>query len=153
SGLDPRLFEVSIEVACDVTNPLLGKSGASAIFGPQKGADPATVAELEGFLGGLVEAAEASDPSLGARAHATEPGAGAAGGLGWALATFLGARFEPGFDLVARTVNLEQRLRTLILSSPARGRLTRRRLAVRPPRVSPLSQGATACRAWRLRVG
>ena len=108
SGLDPRLFEVSIEVACDVTNPLLGTSGASAIFGPQKGADPATVAKLEGFLGELVEAAEASDPSLGARAHATEPGAGAAGGLGWALATFLDARFEPGFDLVARTVSLER---------------------------------------------
>ena len=64
SGLDPRLSQVSIEVACDVTNPLLGQSGASAIFGPQKGADRTTVAKLDAFLGELVEAAEASDPCL-----------------------------------------------------------------------------------------
>ncbi|MCT1867459.1 glycerate kinase [Dermabacter sp. p3-SID358] len=107
SGLDPRLQRVRIEVACDVTNPLLGSNGASAVFGPQKGANPAMVAELDRYLEELVEAAEASDPALDARAHATEAGAGAAGGLGWALATFLGAHFEPGFDLVARTVNLE----------------------------------------------
>lgn len=107
SRLDPRLERVRVEVASDVTNPLLGSNGASAVFGPQKGANPAMVAELDRYLEELVEAAEASDPALDARAHATEAGAGAAGGLGWALTTFLGAHFEPGFDLVARTVNLE----------------------------------------------
>ncbi len=108
SGLDPRLKSVRLEVACDVTNPLLGSTGASAVFGPQKGATSSMVAELDSFLAELVEAAEASDPALLARAHAREPGAGAAGGLGWALATFLGAHFESGFELVARTVGLER---------------------------------------------
>ncbi|MDU2057943.1 MAG: glycerate kinase, partial [Dermabacter sp.] len=155
SGLDPRLSEVSIEVACDVTNPLLGTSGASAIFGPQKGADPATVAKLEGFLGELVEAAEASAPSLGARAHAAKPGAGAAGGLGWALATFLDARFEPGFDLVARTVNLERAIAHADLVLTGEGSIDAQTLNGKAPAgVAALAQRHSApCVAFAGRIG
>ncbi|MCT2056224.1 glycerate kinase [Dermabacter hominis] len=155
SGLDPRLSEVSIEVACDVTNPLLGTSGASAIFGPQKGADPATVAKLEGFLGELVEAAEASAPSLGARAHAAKPGAGAAGGLGWALATFLDARFEPGFDLVARTVNLEQAIAHADLVLTGEGSIDAQTLSGKAPAgVAALAQRhGVPCVAFAGRIG
>jgi glycerate kinase len=102
SGLDPRLADVRIQLACDVTAPLLGPGGASAVFGPQKGAAPADVARLEAALTRFAAVADA--------AHAETPGAGAAGGLGFALLEFLGATSRPGVDVVAETVGLEQAL-------------------------------------------
>ena len=87
-------------VACDVANPLLGPRGAARAFGPQKGASPAQVDELERRL--------ASDPAL--ELHADLPGAGAAGGLGAALAS-LGATLVPGSELVAEAIGLRERLR------------------------------------------
>ncbi|MFS0896041.1 glycerate kinase [Mycolicibacterium litorale] len=102
SDLDPRLAGVRIQLACDVTAPLLGPRGASAVFGPQKGAAPADVDRLEAALGRFAEVADA--------AHADTPGAGAAGGLGFALLEFLGATSRPGVDVVAETVGLEQAL-------------------------------------------
>jgi glycerate 2-kinase len=86
-------------VACDVANPLLGPRGAARAFGPQKGATPAQVEELERRL--------ASDPDL--EPYADFPGAGAAGGLGAALA-FLGATLVPGSELVAGAIGLRARL-------------------------------------------
>ncbi|KUI32233.1 glycerate kinase [Mycobacterium sp. IS-1742] len=102
-GLDPRLSAVRIQLACDVTAPLLGPTGASAVFGPQKGASAADVARLEAALARFAEVADA--------AHAETPGAGAAGGLGFALLEFLGATSRPGVEVVAETVGLEQALR------------------------------------------
>ncbi len=87
-------------VACDVANPLLGPRGAARAFGPQKGASPAQVDELERRL--------ASDPAL--EPYADLPGAGAAGGLGAALAS-LGAALVPGSELVAEAIGLRERLR------------------------------------------
>jgi glycerate kinase len=87
-------------VACDVANPLLGPRGAARAFGPQKGASPAQVEELERRL--------ASDSAL--EPHADLPGAGAAGGLGAALAS-LGATLVPGSELVAEAIGLRERLR------------------------------------------
>ena len=87
-------------VACDVANPLLGPRGAAHAFGPQKGASPAQVEELERRLG--------ADPSLAP--YADLPGAGAAGGLGAALAS-LGAKLMPGSQLVADAIRLPERLR------------------------------------------
>ncbi|MGE2724605.1 glycerate kinase [Mycolicibacterium pulveris] len=107
SGLDPRLRDVRIRVACDVTAPLLGPTGASAVFGPQKGADPADVARLDSALSRL---AAVTATTLG-RAQPQRPGAGAAGGLGFALAEFLGAEIRPGAEEVAHTVGLEQAVR------------------------------------------
>lgn len=155
SGLDPRLSQVSIEVACDVTNPLRGENGASAVFAPQKGATPEMVAKLDAFLGELVEAAEASDPSLRARALANEPGAGAAGGLGWALRTFLGARFEPGFDLVARTVGLEQVIENADLVFTGEGAIDAQTLHGKAPAgVAALARRhGVPCVAFAGRVG
>lgn len=101
SGMDPRLDTITVQAACDVTNPLLGPTGASAVFGPQKGASPAQVHELDQILEVLVRLAPQQ-----ARAVATRPGAGAAGGLGWALMAFLGAEPRPGVDLLAETVDL-----------------------------------------------
>lgn len=92
-----------IEVACDVENPLLGPRGATAIYGPQKGAGIEERAYLEGFLSQLAHLA--GEPDL------TEvPGAGAAGGLGWGLMKFAGATLRPGFDIVADAVGLRERI-------------------------------------------
>lgn len=102
STLDPRLADCRIEAACDVTNPLLGAHGASAVYGPQKGATPDDVAYLDGVLAHLVRL---SPPS--AAVAAGLPGSGAAGGLGWALLGFLGATMRPGVDLVADTIGLD----------------------------------------------
>ncbi|MDT5016687.1 MAG: glycerate 2-kinase [Mycobacterium sp.] len=107
SGMDPRLGAVRIHVASDVTAPLLGPTGASAVFGPQKGATAADVKRLESALSRL---ATITSATLGTT-HPTRPGAGAAGGLGFALVEFLGAESKPGVEEVAETVGLEQALR------------------------------------------
>ncbi|MFT3875374.1 MAG: glycerate kinase [Propioniciclava sp.] len=99
SGLDARLAGAQVRVACDVDNPLLGVRGASAIFGPQKGATPDLVPHLDGILARLVEV-------TGTGAVAETPGAGAAGGLGWAMLAYLGAQLVPGIRLVCDTVGL-----------------------------------------------
>ena len=155
SGLDPRLQRVRIEVACDVANPLLGSNGASAVFGPQKGATPPVVAKLDRFLEELVEAAEASDPALHARSYAREPGAGAAGGLGWALATFLGAHFEPGFELLARTVGLERAIAGADLVITGEGSIDAQTLSGKAPAgVAALAKRhGVPCLALAGRVG
>jgi len=104
SGLDPRLRDIRIRVASDVTAPLLGPTGASAVFGPQKGATPADVEVLEA---GLTQLASVCRKTLG-NANPQRPGVGAAGGLGFALVEFLGAETKPGVDEVAETVGLER---------------------------------------------
>jgi glycerate kinase len=106
SRLDPRLADVHVRIASDVTAPLLGTSGASAVFGPQKGATPSDVATLESALTRLVEVTQ---KVLG-RARPDRPGAGAAGGLGFGLMEFLAAECDPGVELIAQTVGLEQAL-------------------------------------------
>lgn len=103
TDLDPRLAAVRIQLACDVTAPLLGSSGASAVFGPQKGASETDVARLDAALARFAEVTGSP--------HADTPGAGAAGGLGFALLEFLGATSRPGVEVVAETVGLEQALR------------------------------------------
>lgn len=107
SRLDPRLRDARIRVASDVTAPLLGPTGASAVFGPQKGAGPADVARLDAALSRL---AAVTATTLG-HVQPQRAGAGAAGGLGFALAEYLGAEICPGAEEVARTVGLEQALR------------------------------------------
>jgi len=101
-GLDPRLRDVRIRVASDVTAPLLGPTGASAVFGPQKGAGPADVETLEAALSRLASVTAAT---LG-NADPRRPGAGAAGGVGFALVEFLGATIQSGVEEVAETVGL-----------------------------------------------
>ena len=103
SELDPRLRHTRIRLACDVTAPLLGPTGASAVFGPQKGAAPADVARLESALAQL---ALVTSSTLG-HAQPSRAGAGAAGGLGFALLEFLRAESQPGVQIVAEAVGLE----------------------------------------------
>ncbi|OBI84798.1 glycerate kinase [Mycobacterium sp. E740] len=106
TGLDPRLRDARIRVACDVTAPLLGPGGASAVFGPQKGATPSDVTRLECGLSRLATVASAT---LGGT-QPQRPGAGAAGGMGFALVEFLGATSRPGVEEVAETVGLDRAL-------------------------------------------
>lgn len=109
--LDPRLARISVRAACDVQNELLGKQGAAAVYGPQKGADSADVARLDDMLAALTHARVigGADWSIGdLRMHAHKAGAGAAGGLGWALAAFFNAEFTPGVQLVCEAVQLQE---------------------------------------------
>lgn len=104
-GLDPRLDQTELVLAADVTNQLLGDAGAAAVFGPQKGATPAEVAELDANLTSLVDRLGAAAGDR-ARAAADRPGAGAAGGVGYA-ALFLGASRRPGIAVVMDLVDLD----------------------------------------------
>jgi glycerate kinase len=113
------LADVGIAVACDVTNPLCGPDGASAVYGPQKGADPEMVAVLDRNLERLARIVERD---LGA-SIATIPGSGAAGGLGGGLVAFAGGRLEPGVDLVIDAVGLKGRLRGADLCLTGEGSL------------------------------
>ncbi|WP_104163805.1 glycerate kinase [Cryobacterium sp. N22] len=102
SGFDARLAGSTFQIASDVTNPLVGAAGASAVFGPQKGADPATVRELDAALGvyaTVIAALTGADVSA-------RPGAGAAGGLGAAFLAFFPAELRSGVDLVMDAVRL-----------------------------------------------
>lgn len=119
SGLDRRIRESEVIAATDVTNPLCGPEGASLVYGPQKGASAEAARELDGSLrryGEIVER-DVGVPVLEA------PGAGAAGGLGAGLIAFLGARVEPGVEVVARTVGLREALRRAGLVITGEGRL------------------------------
>ena len=105
AGRDPRLEAVQLRVAADVTNPLLGPTGASAIYGPQKGADAKAVDELDVALSRLAEVTRA----LLGQDLATVSGAGAAGGLAFGLVAFCGGQLKRGFEVVAETLGLEER--------------------------------------------
>jgi glycerate kinase len=107
SGLDERLKTAQIDVACDVNNPLVGENGASAIFGPQKGASPEMVNMLDR---NLAHFAEVIKIQLGQDIAHIE-GAGAAGGLGAGLLAFLHARLKKGIDLVIEYTGLEEKVK------------------------------------------
>ena len=106
SGADKRLKDVSVKVACDVTNPLLGPKGASAVFGPQKGATPAMVKVLDAGLAKLAKAWI----SAGLAEDVEHSGDGAAGGVGAAMRICLGAKMESGAMLVMRYAGFFDRL-------------------------------------------
>jgi glycerate kinase len=96
AGFDSRIADCEIIVACDVANPLCGKDGASAVYGPQKGASPEDVRHMDNSLGRLA-ATVARGMGLD---RSGSPGAGAAGGLGWALLQCCGAEMRPGIGVV-----------------------------------------------------
>ncbi|MGF6953144.1 glycerate kinase [Neobacillus sp. B4I6] len=102
SEFDPRLAPIKIEVACDVDNPLTGEKGASAIFGPQKGATLEMIAELDKNLGHFAAVVERD---LGKKINDV-PGAGAAGGLGGGLLAFLPSELKLGVEIVIEATGL-----------------------------------------------
>lgn len=103
SELDSRLADCQIDVACDVTNPLTGEEGASAVFGPQKGATPEMVTNLDHAL---AHYAARIKQDLGIAVLSLE-GGGAAGGMGAALFAFCGAKLRPGIDIVTEALHLD----------------------------------------------
>lgn len=108
-----------IVAACDVQNPLLGVRGAARVYGPQKGADADRVEDLERAM---VRLADVCAASFG-KDHRDTPGAGAAGGLGFGLLTFCDATIRPGFDIIAETAHLEDRIAAADLIVTGEGRL------------------------------
>jgi glycerate kinase len=117
--LDKRLQEIETLVACDVKNPLCGPEGASAVYGPQKGATPAMVKELDAAL---AHYADIIRSDLGKDVRDT-PGGGAAGGLGAGLLAFLNATLTPGAPLILDALRLNDHLRGAALVFTAEGRL------------------------------
>lgn len=118
AGLDPRLANVTLTVASDVTNPLCGPRGAAATYGPQKGADPTTVEELDAALVSWGRGIE----SATGRLVADIPGAGAAGGTTAGLLGFLSAKVRPGVEVVGELVGLAEALETADLVIAGEGR-------------------------------
>ena len=119
SNLDSRLKRCRMETACDVDNPLTGPKGASAVFGPQKGATPEMVAQLDD---NLAHFAALIDRDLGVQVD-NLPGAGAAGGMGAALRAFCGSVLRPGIDIVMETVGLEGAVQGADLVITGEGRI------------------------------
>ncbi|KAF1052988.1 MAG: Glycerate 2-kinase [Stenotrophomonas maltophilia] len=141
AALDERLQRVRVDVACDVDNPLTGPKGASHVFGPQKGASPAQVLELDKALGNL---ADVCAQALG-RDQRNVPGAGAAGGIGFAALTFLQAHFRPGVQLVAELSGLAQAMQGADLVITGEGRLDEQTLHGKTPAgVAALARAAGA---------
>ncbi len=117
--MDPRLAHTVIRIATDVTNPLTGPTGASAVFGPQKGATLTMVRQLDDALGRFAQVIERD---LG-RSVAAVPGAGAGGGTGAGLLAFTNATIEPGIQLVATASRLADRARTADVCITGEGRI------------------------------
>lgn len=159
AGAHPALKEATFLVACDVENPLCGETGASAVYGPQKGATPKTVKLLDENLAVFAEKTAAliptADPDL--------PGSGAAGGLGFALRSYLNATLRPGVELVLEATRLEEQLRDADLVITGEGRLDGQSVMGKAPvgvaRLAKkyckpvvafsgcIGEGATACNA------
>ncbi len=119
SELDPRLSQITLEVACDVDNPLCGPKGASHVFGPQKGATEEMVKTLDE---NLAHYAQIIERDLGCSVKDL-PGAGAAGGLGAAFVALLGAQLRPGIDIVMDAVNFDDALADTDLVITGEGRI------------------------------
>ncbi|MBF8730134.1 glycerate kinase [Pseudomonas guariconensis] len=129
SDLDPRLAEVQVEVAADVDNPLCGPNGASAIFGPQKGASPEQVQALDQALGHF---ADLCAQLLGDDVREF-PGCGAAGGMGFAAKAFMGAQFRPGVEVVAELAGLDALVQGADLVITGEGRFDAQTLRGKTP--------------------
>ena len=136
---DPRLKDVHITIASDVNNPLCGLQGASAVFGPQKGATPAQVSKLDTALGHF---ADVCARTLG-KDPRNAPGSGAAGGLGFAAHTWMQARFRPGVEVVAELGGLAVAIQGAQLVITGEGRMDAQTLHGKTPMgVAKIAQAA-----------
>ena len=137
-SLVPGPCSLSVRIACDVKNPLCGPNGASAVFGPQKGATPEMVKELDAALANFSRVARVSSvtrdssiargpgiakDSIDPKGPSLFPGAGAAGGLGFAFKAFLNAELVPGVDLILAETHLEDFIRDADIVITGEGRL------------------------------
>lgn len=116
----PHLDECSFKVACDVKNPLIGETGCSAVYGPQKGATVDTIPVMDGYL---AKYAEITRRDVTREADPYFSGAGAAGGLGFALKYYLGAELLPGCEMIMAETGLEEHIKDSDLVITGEGRL------------------------------
>ncbi len=114
-----ELKECTFRIACDVTNPLCGGNGCSAVFGPQKGATPEMVEKMDGWLKNYATIAK----TVSSKADLNYPGVGAAGGLGFAFLTFTNATLESGVNIILDETNLEEYIKNADLVVTGEGRL------------------------------
>jgi glycerate 2-kinase len=128
-GFDVRLKDVGFEVACDVENPLLGEAGASAVFGPQKGATTEMVCELDKNLSHFASVIE-RDLS---ESVSEIPGAGAAGGLGAGLLAFLPCQLRKGIQIVVEATGLEDHIRDATLVVTGEGKIDKQTIYGKTP--------------------
>lgn len=139
SGLDARLADTRFLIASDVDHPLCGRRGASAVFGPQKGAPPAQVRQLDAALAHFADVCAAV---LG-RDCREQPGAGAAGGVGFTALAFLRGTLRPGVEVVAEACGLANALEDADLAFTGEGRLDAQTLHGKTPAgVARLAQAA-----------
>jgi len=129
SGLDARLHETRFSLAVDVDNVLCGPMGASAIFGPQKGASPQDVAQLDAALAHFADMLAQTS----GRDERNTPGMGAAGGLGLPLKTLFDAQFQPGVELIAALAGLDAALQDADLVFTGEGSLDHQTLLGKTP--------------------
>ena len=115
----PELSECTFRIACDVTNPLCGSNGCSAVFGPQKGADAVMIKRMDTSLASYAALCRKTFPNV----DAEFPGTGAAGGLGFAFQTFLSASLEPGIQIVLDETRLRDDVKDADLVITGEGRL------------------------------
>lgn len=116
---NPLLSECNFSIACDVNNPLCGDNGCSAIYGPQKGADEKMVADMDSWLSDYAKKVKEVFPD----ADENYPGAGAAGGIGFAFMAFLNGKLERGIDIVLRAAKLEELVKETDVVITGEGRL------------------------------
>ncbi|WP_020611005.1 glycerate kinase [Sediminispirochaeta bajacaliforniensis] len=140
SRMDPRIKDIKLITACDVTNPLCGPQGASATYGPQKGASPAMVKELDRALAHYAEIVE-RDLHI---SIAELPGSGAAGGLGGGLVGLLGAELRPGIDAVLSMLDFSELVRDADLVITGEGKLDRQ---------TPFGKVPAGVALWTKRAG
>jgi glycerate kinase len=138
SGLHPALAGAEIVVACDVDNPLTGPNGAAAVYGPQKGATPDDIARLDGALDRWADAVAVATGTD----FRDNPGAGAAGGVGFAAIALLDAQLRPGIDLVLDLVGFHRQLAGASLVITGEGSLDEQTLSGKAP--AGVAAGAVA---------
>jgi glycerate kinase len=123
AGLDPRVREAEFRIACDVDNPLVGPRGASAVFGPQKGATPAMVAQLDEALAHYADVIRRQVGTMRDEDIAQRPGAGAGGGIAAAMVVFLNGELKPGVEIVTEAIGLDAAVRDADLVVTGEGRI------------------------------
>lgn len=129
SGLDERIAETNLTVLCDVTNPLYGESGAAFVYSRQKGASDEDIIRLDNALKSL---ADVSKETLG-KDYSSVSGAGAAGGMGFAVSAFLGGRLQSGIDCILEAADFEEKAKTADLVITGEGKMDMQSLMGKAP--------------------
>ncbi len=119
SGMLPALKECRFSIACDVKNPLCGENGCSAVYGPQKGATKEMIPLMDAWLAHYATLSEALNPHI----SPDHPGCGAAGGLGFAFLSYLGAELRSGIKLVMHATGLKEKIQNADIVITGEGRL------------------------------